>query len=69
MGSKDRYLHEEIYQTLLTNMKQGNLDLVHAANIFKPTQLALTARNTLLRYKIIGAVQLKLQFLACIRLK
>ncbi len=29
---------EEIYQTLLTNKKQGNLDQVHAANIIKSTQ-------------------------------
>ncbi len=28
---------EEMSQTLLTNKKQGNLDLVHAANIIKPT--------------------------------
>jgi hypothetical protein len=27
----------EMSQTLLTNKKQGNLDLVHAANIIKPT--------------------------------
>jgi hypothetical protein len=38
---------EEIYQTLLTNKKQGNLDYIHVANIVKPTQTRLTARNTL----------------------
>ncbi len=29
---------EEIYQTMLTNKKQGNLDWVHTANIIKPTE-------------------------------
>jgi hypothetical protein len=29
---------EAIYQTPLTNKKQVNLDLVHGANIIKPTQ-------------------------------
>ncbi len=29
---------EEIYQTLLTNKKQGNLNYVHADNIIKPTE-------------------------------
>ncbi len=30
MGNKGRY---QIYQSLLTNKKQGNLDLVHAIEI------------------------------------
>ncbi len=59
MGSKGQYL-KEIYQTLLTNKKQGNLDYVHATNIFSQRKLALTARNTLftfIQYKIIGATK------------
>ncbi len=34
-------------QTLLTNKKYGNLDYVHAANIIKPMQLALSASLTM----------------------
>ncbi len=37
MGSNTWY-QEEIYQTLLTNKKQGNLDYVHAAKIVKLMQ-------------------------------
>jgi hypothetical protein len=35
---EERAYPEEIYQILVINKKQGNLDLVHAANIVKPTQ-------------------------------
>ncbi len=38
MGGKGRQLKNEIYQTLLTNKKQGNLDQVHDASIIKPKQ-------------------------------
>jgi hypothetical protein len=34
---EQRPIAEEIYQTLLTNKKQGNLNEVHADNIIKPT--------------------------------
>jgi hypothetical protein len=37
MGSKGCYL-KKIYQTLLTNKKQGKAGEVHAANIIKPAQ-------------------------------
>jgi hypothetical protein len=32
-NEKQEPIPEEIYQTLLTNKKQGNLDQIHAANI------------------------------------
>jgi hypothetical protein len=45
---------EEIYQTLRTNKKQGNLDEVHAANIVKQAQTRINYEKfILLRYKII----------------
>jgi hypothetical protein len=37
MHGKQGQIPEEMSQTLLTNKKQGNLDLVQADNIIKPT--------------------------------
>jgi hypothetical protein len=34
---KQKPIPKEMFQTLLTNKKQGNLDYVHTANIIKPT--------------------------------
>jgi hypothetical protein len=52
-NGKQGPISEEIYQTLLTNKKQQNLDQVHAANIIMPKQTRITSRNTFLRYEII----------------
>jgi hypothetical protein len=49
---------EEISQTLLTNRKQGNLDLVNAANFIKykaNENSHLLQEIHFLHYKIIGA--------------
>jgi hypothetical protein len=46
-NGKQGPIPEEMSHALLTNKKQGKLDYVHSANIFKPTQTPLTARNTL----------------------
>jgi hypothetical protein len=37
-NGKQGPIPEEIYQTLLTNKKQGSRGQVHAANIVKPTK-------------------------------
>jgi hypothetical protein len=37
-NGKQGPITEEMFQTLLTNEKQGNLDYVHAANIINPKQ-------------------------------
>jgi hypothetical protein len=49
---------EEIYQTLLTNKKQGNLDEVHAANIFKPLQTRVNREKySTLTYRVIKSLE------------
>jgi hypothetical protein len=44
-NGKQGPIHEEIYQTLLTNKKQGNLGKVHDANIIKPTQTPINHKK------------------------
>jgi hypothetical protein len=36
-NGKQGPIPEEMFQTLLTNTKQGNLDYLHANHIIKPT--------------------------------
>jgi hypothetical protein len=44
-NGKQELIPVEIYQTLLTNKKQGNLDKEHAANIIKPTQNSINSKK------------------------
>jgi hypothetical protein len=44
-NGKQGPIPEEIFQTLLTNKKQRNLDYVLAANIIKPTQARINSEK------------------------
>jgi hypothetical protein len=48
IGSK-RYCRRNLqYQTLRSNRKPGNIDLIHATNIISQTRFALNGRNTII---------------------
>jgi hypothetical protein len=60
---------EEMSQTLLTSKKQGNLDEYTPVTLLNQRKLALTARDTLLHYKIIEAPKKNLKPAPYLRLE